>query len=99
MAKRGRLFKKQELTIESNIPLPTNMRGKGSKYPFEKMRVGDSFWSNTSADSLYNYSWKWAKNYFKFTKAEFPGRGKVNHSVWKFVVRTENNGSRIWRVK
>jgi hypothetical protein len=32
------------IVIEKNIPLPTETRGRKSKYPWDKMEIGDSFY-------------------------------------------------------
>lgn len=72
------------IRIERGIDLPNRKRGK-SKYPYEKMRVGDSFEVTGKKKSTVLWgATQWAKN---------------NNKKWKFTIRTEETGIRIWRIK
>ena len=69
--------------IQKNVPLPGKAKKK-SKYPFEKMSVGDSFYTPGKPAGLYVAARKWAKE---------------NNPEFRFVVRAEGEGSRCWRVE
>jgi len=59
------------IKIDKKIPIPETRQGRKSLYPFESMKVGDSF--EVSVDdrtTLGNSARQWAqrkKNGFKFT--------------------------------
>lgn len=72
-----------EIKIQKNVPLPGKAKKK-SKYPFEKMSVGDSFFASVKTAGLYAAARKWAKE---------------NHALSRFVVRAEGEGSRCWKVE
>ena len=55
-----------------------------SARPFKSMRVGDSFFDLTTPRNLFCCGWQFIKNH----KLE-----------WKFTVKKELNGARIWRIK
>ena len=84
------------IKIEKNVPIPDKCpndgRGKKSKYPFEKMEVGDSFlhdepYSHAAQTRLHNA----ARNFKNYHRDKFD---------WKFTVRkVEGNKIRVWRVK
>jgi len=70
-------------TIDSHIPTPMKHQGTPSKYPFNTMEIGDSFFvpnvegkRNPAAQSAHT-----------------DGRRKGR----KYVTRTEGNGLRVWR--
>lgn len=67
--------------IDKNIPMPTR---RYSKYPFNEMEVGDSFFVEGKSNALLSI----AKYFAKSQKLD-----------WKFTVRKEVNGTRIWRIK
>lgn len=73
-----------EIKIEKNIPIPNRERHV-SKYPFGKMKVGDSFFllaTDTNANKIRSAAaWYAVRNGFKFT------------------VRKEGEGVRCWRIK
>lgn len=71
-----------EFKIQKNVPIPARAKAK-SKYPFDKMSVGESFVAPVKPQGLYIAARKWAKE---------------NDSNARFVVRAENEGSRCWRV-
>ena len=70
-----------EFKIQKNVPIPGKAKKK-SKYPFEKMGVGDSFAASVKPAGLYVAARKWAKE---------------NNAAARFVVRAEGEGSRCWR--
>lgn len=69
--------------IQKNVPIPARAKAK-SKYPFEKMGVGDSFYAPVKPAGLYVAARKWAKD---------------NNPESRFVVRAEGEGSRCWRTE
>lgn len=70
-----------EFKIQKNVPIPGKAKKK-SKYPFEKMAIGDSFVAPVKPAGLYVAARKWAKD---------------NNADSRFVVRAEGEGSRCWR--
>lgn len=71
-----------EIKIQKNVPIPGRAKAK-SKYPFEKMSIGDSFAAPVKPAGLYVSARKWAKD---------------NNQEVRFLVRAEGEGSRCWRV-
>ena len=74
-------------SIEKNIPVPdasAKKQKKQPKYPFLKMKVGDSFLSAT--DSCERISPSMALFHKKY-----PNK--------RFTCRTVEGGSRVWRIK
>lgn len=65
------------IEIDKNIPVPKI----NSKFPFDKMEVGDSFFTDTLNVSSNAYGW--AKKY-------------SNNKI-KFKQRKEGNGMILWR--
>lgn len=80
----------EKIVIEFGIPLPTRRRANGdSKYEFEKMSIGTSFFSpGVKKSSMWNTCYKWAKKQTG-TPVKF-----------KLADREENGvfGTRVWRV-
>lgn len=70
-----------EIKIQKNVPIPARAKAK-SKYPFDKMGVGDSFVAPVKPAGLYAAARKWVKD---------------NNAASRFVVRAEGEGSRCWR--
>lgn len=54
------------------------------KYPFKDMIIGDSFFVEGKSNALLSIAKYFAKQH------------KLD---WKFTVRKEENGTRIWRIK
>ena len=52
--------------------------------PYRKMKAGDSFYLKVSVSNLVMSSKRWAKR---------------NKPKWRFVVRRDKKGARIWRTK
>ncbi|CAM2143748.1 conserved protein of unknown function [Pararobbsia alpina] len=74
--------------IEKDVPITPAVLGpkRGtSKYPFERMTVGDSFVVKSSDQKVLNNARAAAHNF-----------GRANRT--KFVCRTVPGGMRIWRV-
>jgi len=69
------------IQIESNVPMPSKYR---SKFPFEEMKVGDSFLVESERQRVS------AKNAAGFYAAKHGG---------KFVSRKVEGGYRIWRTE
>lgn len=72
-----------EIKIEKNVPCPKNF----TKYPFDEMDVGDSFFVEAQGKTINAalISWKRRKKNI--------GSGK------KFIRRTVNGGQRVWRIE
>ena len=69
------------IEIDKDIPRPLST--KGSKYPFERMDLGDSFFvPGITSSHLSNGARQWGR-----------------HHNMKFVVRKEADGARVWRVE
>lgn len=72
------------INIEKGIPIP-NTKGRKSKYPFDKMEVGDSFkLKDVPKNTVLNAANSWAKR---------------NKKKVKFTIRFIDNVTRIWRIK
>lgn len=73
------------LKIDKGIPLPTNGSGASYKYPWHKMKVGDSFYVDN----------KWSP--YSMVKSYNKKLSKKYHI--KIRRRLEGDGQRIWRIK
>ena len=82
----GTKEKGEIMEIEKGIPIPYIARVDGMKYPFEKMKVGDSF--------LVPPETKYETVRYSFYR--FIHRKNLN---WKFTVRKTPEGHRCWRIK
>lgn len=70
--------------IEKGIDLPAKRISRGSKYPFADMSVGDSFYvPGIKPSTMSNTASRFAKE----------------HEGFKFSVRAEGEGARVWRVE
>lgn len=74
------------IKINKGIEMPKTTQGRPSKYPFEKMEVGDSFEypKGIYKGSLLSAAKNWAKR---------------NNKKWDFSVRTIDGKFRLWRTK
>jgi hypothetical protein len=71
------------IIIETAVPIPANAKGRPAVYPFDKMKVGDSFrLDNTHICKISASKAYWAKKLKR-----------------KFTARTEGGGVRVWRTK
>lgn len=79
-----------EYKIESGIPIPDVGRGRGpeSKYPFAKMKVGDSFFYEGSRSRLSAAAFRFCA--FWKNGEKFSTRSSIENGV---------KGFRVWRVK
>lgn len=73
-----------EIIIDKNIPIPYKHYLGGSKYPFHKLEVGDSF---LLPDSI-------GAKAFRTSATQYGKR----HNM-KFLTRKVENGVRIWRTE
>lgn len=75
------------MEIDKDVPIPDNMTGRKTVYPFREMEAGDSLYfediqkRNTVLSSAIGFS--------KRNK-----KGK-----WKYGTAKEGDGFRIWRIK
>lgn len=86
--------------IVSNIPIPVQTRGGARKfdcfYPFEDMKVGDSFWVPSDTQCTAGAVSKFAKR----TGWGFVTRGQaMDGRVNKVVGKKGERGTRVWRTK
>jgi hypothetical protein len=73
-----------EYKIEENIPFPTVFSLRHSKYPFEQMKVGDSFFVPGINSTQFSYALR------------APNKGAENK---RFASRTVEGGVRVWRIQ
>ncbi len=72
------------MQIENKITNKIKVPELRNKYPFLLMKVGDSFYSKSKTQLLLTAAKK------------VINKRNLN---WKFITRSENKGSRIWRIK
>lgn len=82
---------KKEIRIDKKIPMPEITRQGVKKYPFEKMKVGDSF--------LFINDYKNNRIACQRIVAIAATWVKRHGSKKKFSARTRKNKVRIWRIK
>ena len=71
------------MKVDHNIPLPPRTYGRGKRYPWKTLGVGDSFLApKESAASVRQLATRWGK------KLEY-----------QFVTRKVPGGIRVWRTK
>jgi hypothetical protein len=84
----------ENITIENSVPLPIGSKGSRFRYPFDEMKVGDSFYvllkerNNKNCYSLQASLYQAAKIW-----------ATKNGNGHEFVVRSDSIGVRIWRKK
>ena len=71
------------IKIEKNVPIPQQRE----KYPFRDMKVGESFYYDNGT-SPYQCLYNACRMFSHKQKGD-----------WKFTVRKEGEGARIWRTK
>lgn len=77
-------MKALKIVIEKNVPIP-NTKGRKLKYPFDKMKIGDSFkLKNVPKNTILNAAKSWAKR---------------QKNKYEFTIRYINGATRIWRIK
>jgi hypothetical protein len=74
------------MKIEKGIPCPYFGRVDGLKYPFERMKVGDSFLISKEIAHFNVRNAYWQLMHRK-------------HLDWKFTIRKTAKGFRCWRIK
>ena len=80
----GKQSEKRPYTVESNIPLPS-ARNSSSGYPWDQLRVGDSFFVADKPVSKVNQAVQWVKL-------------RTHHSyACRTVVEKSVKGARVWR--
>lgn len=72
-----------EIKIETKVPVPANYNGGRGKYPFAKMKIGESFYVATKDCPGVRSS---ANQYHQI------------HKDFTFTVRAEKDGYRVWRI-
>lgn len=72
------------ISIEKNIDIPKRGGGRGAVYPWAELQAGDSFFAPCQSAALLQSAKGWAAR---------------NAPTWKFIVRKEVGGARIWRVE
>jgi hypothetical protein len=78
-----------EITIQSNIPIPTDSKKGGSKYKWESMKPGDSFFTTTKPNSIRQTSNQYGKrNNMKF----------IVRAATEMVNGVKLEGARVWRL-
>ena len=70
------------LKIDTNKKMPAPR--KYTRYPWAEMKVGDSFYSTNTGETLGTSARTWCLR---------------NKKKWRFTVRKERKGFRVWRVK
>lgn len=70
--------------IETGVQIIRAKNAKGSKYPFNKMKVGDSFFAKNVKQSVISSAVNSFKRY---------------HESQGFIVRSVEGGVRCWRIK
>ena len=72
------------IQIEKGVALPAKKSTRGSKYPFGQMEAGDSFYvEGVKPSTMSNTASRFAKA----------------NEGFKFSVRGEGEGVRVWRVE
>lgn len=73
-----------DFKIESGVPVPELRVGRHCNFPFKEMKIGDSFFVSDTRDTSQVRS---AASYFG-----------IRNAGYRFTVRREGNGVRVWRV-
>ena len=71
-----------EIVIDKNVAIPRRTIGEG-KYPFLKMEIGDSFYTETKDSTMKMTFSKWKQ--------------RTGNLHLKFITKKENNGTRVFR--
>jgi len=83
-----------DYTIDKGVPLPDDMRGGGTIYPFDQLEVGDSiFFPLSASDNAKRMRNRLAQASRTFGKKQEPEW----HFVLRFVLENEVSGVRVWR--
>jgi len=80
--------------IEEGIPLPEDVRGAQTRYPFAKMRIGDSiFIRMKEGDDSKRMKNRLSQATRTFGKKQQPEM----HFVLRYRLENEVSGVRVWR--
>jgi hypothetical protein len=81
------MAKKKSLKIDRGIPAPPDPRDKMGKYPYQKMRVGDSFYvDGVTSNEMCRRSYYWSvilKS--RYTCRTIRDGRKVGTRVWRIA--------------
>lgn len=69
---------------ETNIPIPPAAKGRKKFYHFDRIQVGQSTFIRNRTAHQVNSAYQ---------------QYKKRHPKYKLVIRTEDHGCRIWRVR
>ena len=84
----------EDFIIDKGIPLPDDMRGGRSLYPFDKLDTGDSvFFPLKEGDNAKRMKNRLSQASRTFGKKQEPER----HFVLRYRLENEVSGVRIWR--
>jgi hypothetical protein len=84
-------IEKQEFKIEKEVPIPKSQKKgfRNTRYPFNKMEIGDSFFvENYTRESMQQVS-NAGRSYFRY---------KGNYDKVTVACRKEGTGFRVWVV-
>lgn len=86
-----------EFKLEDGIPAPSKGRGRGTKYPFSAMEVGQSFFVPTPSRE----NARTVQAYVQISGKGYANRHGGGTMVFTTSVREEDGvvGVRVWRVK
>jgi len=79
------------IKVDKGIPIPKPRQGTGSGYPWDDMKVGDSFFIPNDAENMNNVA-----HQNKLSSAARSRR--MNHPNEKYTVRAVKGGTRVWRI-
>lgn len=86
-------MERETIKVEKNIPIPSSMNKQNNRlYPFESMEKGDSFFVKLKAGKKRNV----LQSSLNVCAKAFILRYKLN---WKFQIRSQWDGVRIWRIE
>ncbi len=88
---------KPPFVVESGIPVPSTQWRTNVKYPWERLSVGDSVF----IDCLDINSKRHVTPYLaaQTVKSSTVAFRHAHQPSWKFIVRTVENGCRVWRTE
>ena len=83
-----------EVIIDKGIPLPDDLRGGRTMYPFDKMEAGDSmFFVLKEGDNAQRMKNRLAQSSRTYGKKQEPEQ----HFVIRYRLENEISGVRVWR--
>jgi hypothetical protein len=89
-----------KIILEDRIPIPTRFRNMASKYPFQKMKLGQSFFVAGEPLSTCRKLCQAVANYKRKEgdEKEFVVRSR-NKNQPENVNALRETGARVWRIK